>query len=105
MHICILYIKAQTFGRLLHSEETRVLTRQTGGERLTFNLNWEMDIKHILVHLFFFTLFVVVVVFSSFSFRFVCILFRGSYARERRVRERIMQFVVLFNPTFTVELF
>lgn len=88
MLVCI-----KTFGRLLYSEETRVLT---GWERYRCNLNWEAGRRHILFFGFVFFLYFFVRLFLFIFWRFICM---GV------VDESIMQFVLLYNSTFTSELF
>lgn len=84
MLVCI-----KTFGRLLYSEETRVLT---GWERYRCNLNWEAGRRHILfLGLFWFFLYFFVRLFLFIFWRFIWMV----------VDESIMQFVLLYNSTFT----
>lgn len=67
MLVCI-----KTFGRLLYSEETRVLT---GWERYRCNLNWEAGRRHIL---FFGFVFFFVFLCASVSFYFLEVYMYGS---------------------------
>lgn len=60
MLVCI-----KTFGRLLYSEETRVLT---GWERYRCNLNWEAGRRHILFLGLFWVFFVFLCASVSFYF-------------------------------------
>lgn len=66
MLVCI-----KTFGRLLYSEETRVLT---GWERYRCNLNWEAGRRHILFFGFVFFVFLC----ASVSFDFLEVYMYGS---------------------------
>lgn len=66
MLVCI-----KTFGRLLYSEETRVLT---GWERYRCNLNWEAGRRHILFWVCFFFVFLC----ASVSFYFLEVYMYGS---------------------------
>lgn len=84
--------------------ETSSLRGDSSLDRLgEIRLIWEADKKHILINdpfcLFFFF-------FSSYFTLsgFVCILFRG-FVCVGVVVESIMQFVPLFSPCFTAELF
>lgn len=63
---CFLYMLVciKTFGRLLYSEETRVLT---GWERYRCNLNWEAGRRHILFFGFVFFCISLCVCFFLFS--------------------------------------